>query len=219
MKRFFLILLLLAIPALGQGSAPSSAPKPSPQTSAAAKAAVSTAPDEGTINGRLYTSDYFGFRLTLPEEFLASEDPADGEEDASHRSFVLLSAYGSGEQRGNVMVVLADQAALAGVADASAYLTKVAVELMRRKGFERQNVVRRVAVGGHSFAVADFSRGDTAQMVYVTMLRGYALNFILMGRTRADVEQMAGSLASLQFTPAPRPVPVVPPSPTPSPSH
>jgi len=216
-KRLFLALLLLANSAYGQSSSPSAPPpKPAfPPAPSAAKPAASVAPDEGTINGRLYTSDYFGFRYTLPEDFVADEDPADGEEDASHRSFVLLSAYGSGERRGSVMVILADQAVPTGTAEASAYLTKVAIEVMKRKGFLRQDPVRRVTLGGRSFAAADFARGENAQSVYVTMQRGYALNFVLMGRTRAEVEKMAASLASLQFTPAvkPRTAPASPPSP------
>lgn len=207
MKRLLLALFLLTLPGLGQSAAPAAPPKPPAPP-------VLVSPDEGTLNGQRYTSDYFGFRLTLPGDFQADEDPAGGEEDASHRSFVLLTAFGSGERRGSVMVIMADQAAPAGATDASAYLTKVATPFLQRKGFVRHDLIRRLSLSGHSFAAADFSKDESAQTVLVTMLRGYALNFILMGKTRADVEQMAASLASLQFTPAekPQPAPASPPA-------
>jgi hypothetical protein len=208
-KRLLLpILLLLALTAFGQSSASpssSSAAKPRRPEKPGQVAPNVIEPDDGTINDRLYSSDYFRFRFTVPEGFVADEYPAGDQEDASHRSFVLLVIYGEGERRGSVLSILADQAAPTGATTASAYLTKVTTTLMKQEGFTWQPPVRSLTLGGRSFAAADFTQDETAQTVLVTMLRGYAVSFVLMGPARADVERLAAALNTLEFVAAEKP--------------
>ena len=205
MKRLLVFLLLCALSVFGQSSAPSTSKPAAPKAAPKSAQPAAVEPDDGTLNGQVYASEYFGFRYTVPEGFAVVEDPSEGEEDASKRSFVLLSAFGDKRQRGSAVTILADQSAPTGAADAYAYLTKVTLPVMKGKGFNPENAVRRVTLAGHSFAVVDFLRGDGAQSVYVTLLRGYALSFVLMAPTRADLEQLAASLSALQFPPAPKP--------------
>ena len=82
-------------------------------------------------------------------------------------------------------------------------MTKVTTDLLKRQGFAPQGQVRQFLLDGHGFARADFTRASDAQTVLVTMLRGYALSFVLMGPTRGDVDRMVASLDSLKFTARP----------------
>jgi hypothetical protein len=220
--KFLLSLLLFAV-AAGAQTAPPASRKPATPTGAGSSAPANpatslVAPDEGTLEGRLYTSDYFGFRYSVPEEFEVSDDPAEGEEDASHRSFVLLAAHGAGERQGDVLLVLADQAAASGATQPDTYLAKVTTDLLKRQGFAPQGAVRPLTLAGRGFARADFTREAAAQTVLVTMLRGYAVNFVLMAPSREAVDRMLASLDTLKFTPR-RSVPK-PPAGAPSvPSH
>ena len=204
MKLILALLLVCALAAFGQQPAPAAPAAPKPPA---------VEPDDGTIEGRLYTSQYFGFRYRVPEGFAVIEDPAEGEEDASHRSFVLLSAYGDGQRRGSAIAIIADQLGQAGAADASTYLAKVTLPVMKRKGFAAENAVRRLTLAGHSFAALDFTRGEAAQTVVVTVLRGYALNFVVMAPTRTAAEQLAASLTSIEFPVAAKPRPAPAPAP------
>jgi hypothetical protein len=219
--KFLSVFLLLAMAAGAQTAppAPSKPAAPARQAPSGTKSAIPVAPDEGTINGRIYTSDYFGFNYTLPDDYEVESDPTNGEEDASHRSFVLLAAQGSGQQQGNVLVIMVDQAAAAGVTEAATYLTKVSTELLKRQGFTPQNPVRQLTLAERKFARADFTRANTAQTVLVTMLRGYAVNFVLMGPSREDVDRLIASLDSLRFAASTRAVTKPPAASPAAPTH
>ena len=66
---------------------------------------------------------------------------------------------------------------------------------------------------GRSLAAGEFTRGEAAQTIAVTVVRGYALNFVLMAPTRTAAEQMASSLGSIEFPAAAKPRPAPAPAP------
>jgi len=204
-------LLLLAPASLAQ-SAPSkpASPNASPRSAPAAPPAI--APDEGTFNGQLYTSDYFGFRYTIPEGLEVQEDFLQGQQDAERRSFVLLAAYGTSAhpayQQG--VVISADRNAYPAVKTAADYVAKTAREHFEPGSFEQIGAARAVTLGGHEFSRIDYRKGKIYQSLLATMWRGYVLCFHLVAPSAQAMDALAESLQSLWFPP-PKPKPPVPP--------
>jgi hypothetical protein len=159
------------------------------------------APDEGSVDEHTYTSDYFGFRYTFPEGMGVNEDFMEGKQDASGRSYVLLAATLREEASNRTVMIMADQAAAAGATDAASYLGKVASDVLKKQGFQQQGQVQSATIAGRAFARVDFSRPKIAETVLVTMLRGYAVNFVLMAPSREEVEELIGTLDTLEFPP------------------
>jgi hypothetical protein len=204
---------LLSVAAFAQSTprkSPNSTGRRPAATRPAAPATEAVRPDDGSVNENTYISDYFGFRYTFPEGFGVDEDFLQGKEDQSKRSFLLLAAIDRQEASNQTIVILADNAAAAGATESTDYLDKVAGQLLKRQGFQTEGASRTLSIGGHPFARADFQKQKMAQTVLVTMLRGYAVNFMLAAPSREEVEELVASLQTLQFpsvktegTPAP----------------
>lgn len=209
--KYFLI-LLLSVAAFAQSTprkSPNSTGRP-PAATRPATPAPTVDPDDGSVNENTYVSDYFGFRYTFPEGFGVDEDFLQGKEDQSKRSFLLMAAVDRQEASNQTIVILADNAVAAGATEATTYLDKVAGPLLKRQGSQPEGASRTLSIGGHSFARADFQKQKMAQTVLLTMLRGYAVNFVLTAPSREEVEELVASLQTLQFpsvktegTPAP----------------
>jgi hypothetical protein len=198
--KYFLI-LLLSVAAFAQSTPHKSAnsTRRPAATRSTPPAAVTVDPDDGSVNENTYTSDYFGFRYTFPEGFGVDEDFMQGKEDQSKRSFLLLAAMDREEASNRTIVILADNAAAVEATDATAYLDKVAGQLLKRQGFQPEGANRTLTIGGHPFARADFQKQKMAETVLVTMLRGYAVNFVLAAPSREEVEELVASLQTLEF--------------------
>jgi hypothetical protein len=196
-----LAFVLLSLAAFAQSTHPKSAsPKSPPSQSGSRSDTTAVLPDDGSVNENTYTSDYFGFRFTFPEGMGVDQDFTEGREDESHRSFLLLAATAHEEASNKTIVVMADSASAAGAADASSYLNNVAAVILKRQGFEPLGTARNVTYGGHAFARADFTRQSVNEAVLVTMLRGYAVNFLLIASSPQELNQLAASLETLEFT-------------------
>lgn len=195
-----LVSVLLSLAAFGQ------TPRKSPQStgrrpavSRPRAAAPAVSPDEGSVDEHTYTSDYFGFRYIFPEGMGVDEDFTEGRQDLSRRSFLLLEATLREETGNSTVMIMADEATAAGATDPGSYLTKVTAELLKKQGFQQEGTTRSVTISGHSFARADFRKSNLAEIVLTTMLRGYAVNFVLMAPSREEVEELAGTLDTLEF--------------------
>jgi hypothetical protein len=162
-------------------------------------AAPAVSPDEGSVDEHTYTSDYFGFRYIFPEGMGVDEDFMEGREDQSRRSFLLLAATLREETGNSTVMIMADEATASGATDPGAYQARVTAELLKKQGFQQEGTARSVTISGHSFARADFRRPNMAEIVLTTMLRGYAVNFVLMAPSREEVEELAGTLDTLEF--------------------
>jgi len=201
------------LPAAGFAqSAPAKPPFPPASLKASPRSAPAIAPDEGTINGQLYTSDYFGFRYTIPEGIEVQENFLQGQQDIERRSFVLLAAYGPSAdpayQQG--VVISADRNAYPAVKTAADYVAKTAREHFEPGGFEEIGAAHAVTLGGHEFSRIDYRKGAIYQSLLATMWRGYVLSFNLVAPSAQAMDALAESLQSLWFPP-PKPKPPAPP--------
>ena len=213
----FLPILLLATALFAQKPAPT--PKAAPGTAPKAPPPSSTAvqPDDGRLKGNVYRSDYFHFTYTIPAELDVMGDFLGAEEDAEHRSFVLLAAYSEADAEGakSGAVIMADRVRdyvplspehakekRAGDSifyDGKAYLDAVILPLATRQGYELLNGPREYTIGGQKFYRADYRKNDVRQSFVFTVLRGYAVGFNLVGPGPADIERLFESLQTLKF--------------------
>lgn len=162
-------------------------------------------PDEGTVIGNRYTSKYFGFTYTFPEQLKIMEDLMQGEEDASQQAFVLLAAYGATEdgKTKQGIVVMADrrQENPAGANWAPKYFDILAQAL------QAHDAQRVGAVQEYSFAEKKFYRGDFHrtgpdegyQTILLTLRRGYVLGFQFVAPSEKDIDRLITSLNTLKF--------------------
>ena len=196
--RRAVFLLLLAPVTLAQ-----SAPAKPPSPKASPRPAPAVAPDEGTIHGQLYTSDYFGFRYTIPEGLEVQEDFLPSQQDAARRSFVLLAAYGRSANPAyrQGVVISADRNVYPAVKTAADYVAKTAREHFQPGGFEEIGAARAVTLGGHEFSRIDYRKGEIYQSLLATMWRGYVLSFDLVAPRLEEMETLAQSLQTLRFPP------------------
>ncbi|MFB3917163.1 MAG: hypothetical protein ACE14M_10565 [Terriglobales bacterium] len=178
------------------------AQKPAPRT---------VEPDDGMLTGSVYRSDYFHFTYTIPADLQVLPDFLAPEEDAEHRSFVLLAAYAK-PQNENAnenaarpgLVIMADRARdYAPLPDGKAYLDKVTLPLVTRQGYELLHGAREHIIAGEKFYRADFSKNGVHQSFVVTVLRRYAVGFNLVGASAAEIERLFESLQSLKFSAPP----------------
>ncbi len=203
----FVVFLLLSAVALAQTSSSKPArPAPHAAPRAAPTAPQSPAPDDGSINGQLYSSKYFSFSYTLPSHLEVNDNFMNGQEDASHQTFVLLAAYGpaaEGDRREGV-VLMADRIASPDKSWASAYFQTIS-RVLAGQGAQPAGVMREYSFGGQQFFRRDFVRSgpDAAfQSLLVTRRRGYVLGFSFVGTSEAATSKLVESLSSLHFEPA-----------------
>jgi len=202
-------ILLLAAVSFAQMAPTKPAASALPKSAPAASPAL--APDEGTIDGQLYTSKYFGFRYTLPDGLLAEEDFLNGQQDEERRSFILLAAYGPSSHPAyrQGLVIAADRNVYPAVKNAADYIAKTAHEHFQSGGFEELNPAHRITLGGHEFSRIDYRKGEIFQSLLATEWRGYLLTFDLVAPGAQDLDKLAESLQSLRF-PSPKPRPAAP---------
>ncbi len=199
----FVVFLLLSAAALAQTSSSKPA-RPAPQ--AAPAAPQSPAPDDGFINGQLYTSKYFSFSYTLPAHLEVDDNFVNGQQDASRQTFVLLAAYGpapEGNRREGV-VLMADRATSPGTAWADVYFQTVSRVLVAQ-GAQPVGAMREYSFGGQQFFRRDFARSgsDPAfQSLLVTRRRGCVLAFNFVATAEAAANKLVESLNSIHFEPA-----------------
>jgi hypothetical protein len=59
----------------------------------------------------------------------------------------------------------------------------------------------KITFGGHKFVRTDFVRGgDSYQVLFVTLIRGYQLGFEFWGKSESEINELAASMKDLQFT-------------------
>ena len=195
-------------PAVTQTSAAQNFPgqSQSPATQKPKRAQPQTAlPDEGTVTGNRYTSEYFGFTYTFPEQFEVMEDLMQGEEDATKQAFVLLAVY-SGAEEGKTrqgVVVMADrlQENSAGGNWAPKYFDTLAQPLQAH-GAQRIGTVREYRFGEKKFYRGDFHRtgpDEGYQTILITLRQGYVLGFQFVAASEKEIDRLLTTLATLNF--------------------
>jgi hypothetical protein len=166
-------------------------------------------PDDGSLNGSEYTSDYFGFSYDLPEGLAAQDDFMQGRTDSSKQAFVLLAAFGPAQGGRKGVVIMADKA-FGEAKDAAAYLAKVTHDYAQGGDFEVLQDAREYMFGGRKFYRADYKKDATYQTAVFTVDKGYALGFNFAAPSSEDMELLVDSLRTLKFaqqkTAQPRPV-------------
>lgn len=210
--RLLCILALLISLAVAQTPAPAPAPAPTPapksapakrppgssaqRPSSSAKSAAPD-PDEGSVDGNVYTSDFFHFQYTLPEDFSVDEDFLSDLQDESNSTFVLLAAQGplSGEDRRDMVVIMADHEATT----AEAYVQKVTRDYAQKQQFEVLKPSYPVTVAGKPFYRADFRKEGTYQTAVFTVLKGYAVGFSIAAPSEETMNGLLESLNSVKF--------------------
>ncbi len=203
--KFLVACLLLSVIALAQ-TAPKATPpatKSAPQSgqTKGAPGKVTPAPDDGSINGDTYTSDYFGFRYTFPAGMETNEEFMQEHQDAEHRAFVLLALQRPDAQPGyqDMLVIMADRNTSPAMKTAAEYLQQTASTHFQTHGFEVLHAVQAVTIAGRPFARVDYHKGDVNQTVLATMWRGYALVFNIAAPTTEAVDKLVASLDTLKF--------------------
>jgi hypothetical protein len=221
--RLFAVVLLVAASAVvhttAAGQTNSSAqknPAPSAENGQRTTAQPSTqkpvpakppmvSPDEGSVKGNRYTSDYFAFSYSFPERFEVMEDLMQGEQDITKQAFVLLAAYGAAEQdtAKQGIVILADrfQASPPNSNWASGYFDTLAQPLQAH-GSERVGTVREYSFAGRKFFREDFHRtGPDAgyHTILLTQCRGYVVGFQFVAPTEMEIDQLIMTLNTLKF--------------------
>ncbi len=201
--RAIVIALILSTLALAQ------APKAAPRKSAPAAAALAE-PDEGSVSDDTYTNRFFALQYTFPDNLDVQDQSAfmEGQLDQSGRTVVLLAAYGdTPEQKGREGVVIVADALspqYGPIADGADYLRKVTGPLMEKQGYEFTTHAAPLALAGARFFRSDFHRdGESYQSQFVTLRRGYALVFSLVGPTPDSITRLFTSLGTLKLAPPP----------------
>jgi len=200
-------------PASSSSSKSPASPKTSASSTLPKRAALPPGIDEGVVQDHQYSSDYFGFRFKFPEHLNVNDDFLAGAQDESGRSFLLFAASGGAVVRAwedtagraaaaQTLTIFADQLAALGATDARAYVVQVTQPLFARQGFTAQGPIRSFALAGHTFVRSDFTKQGTAEMVLVTVLRGYAISFLVMAPSRTEVDQIAESFKTMEFSKA-----------------
>jgi hypothetical protein len=210
--KFASILLLVLSPfLLAQPLYPPQKTAP-PKTSTPPAGTTQVAPDEGAVNGNAYTSDYFHFTYTIPDDLAVEEDFMQGHEDVSKRSFVLLAAYGPSEKEGfRRGVVVAADALDTPATTESQYLRKLTGEQFESKGFEISHPQREYTIAGHGFSRADYRKTDVYQSVVVAIWRGYAVVFNLVAPSAEEIDGLFASVEGVKLvTTAPAKAPKPP---------
>jgi hypothetical protein len=195
--------LLLSLTALAQSS-PNAAPSAHPPNHKPPANRAAVAPDEGTLNGNTYTSDYFGFSYTYPEDAEFNENFMEEHQDAERRAFVLFAVQRPDAQPGylDMLVIMADRNASPAVTTAAEYLRRSASTHFERQGFEVLRPAYAVTIAGRPFVRADYHKTDVYQTVLATLWRGYAIVFNVAGPTSDSVDKLVATLNSLRFTPS-----------------
>jgi hypothetical protein len=161
-------------------------------------------PDEGSVTGNTYRSRYFRFWYTFPEGLDVDENFMQGEEDESKQAFVLLAAYGGASADGRKGVVIsADRNIDPNTRTATDYLVKMMRENYQPNGFEVVSGPRELSLASRPFCRIDYRKEGIYQSAVATLARGYVLTFTLAAPTQAEVEQLFGTLNTLDFTVAP----------------
>ncbi len=224
----FAAFLLLSAVALAQSSSSKPArpaPHPAPAPKSAPAEPQSPAPDDGSINGQLYTSEYFSFAYTLPAHLEVNDDFMAGQEDATGQTFVLLAAYGPAPEAGRRegVVLMADRIDVSSSRDGDAWAAAYLQELSRvlvAQGGEPVGAIREYSFGGQKFFRADFKRNGPDpgfQSLLVTLRRGYVLGFDFVAASESQADKLVESLNSIRFAPlAAPPSPRRAPAPTPN---
>jgi len=198
--RVSLIFVLCASLSFAQAPAPKasrpSAPALAPQSA--------VEPDEGSLDGNTYTSDFFRFSYNFPSGFEVDDDFLQGREDESRSTFVLLAAYGPFNESNQrpVVVLMADKNATT----LEGYLAKLTREVAQKQGFEVLRTPYPVMIGGRKFLRADFRKQQVLQSALFTLEGQYLLGFNLAAPSASEMEKLNLSLNSVTFTAtAPRP--------------
>jgi hypothetical protein len=188
-------------PAAGAPPVPKSAPAKRPPASSAQPPASAKRgapdPDEGSVDGNVYTSDFFRFQYTLPEDFSVDEDFLADLQDQSNSTFVLLAAQGplSGEDRRDMVVIMADHEATT----AEAYVQKVTRDYAQKQQFEVLKPAYPFTIAGKPFFRADFRKEGTYQTAVFTVLKGYAVGFSIAAPSEDTMNALLESLNSVKF--------------------
>jgi hypothetical protein len=182
-----------------------------PKASTPPARTTQVAPDEGTVNGNTYTSDYFHFAYTIPDDLAVEEDFMQGQEDVSKRSFVLLAAYGPSEKEGfRRGVVVAADALDTPATTASEYLRNLTAAQFESKGFEASHPPREYTIAGHRFSRADYRKNDIYQSAVVAVWRGYAVVFNLVAPSAEEIDGLFASVEGVKLVTT---APATPPKP------
>lgn len=217
MKILF-VLLLCPIGVLAQTppkpAAPPSKSAPPSSTSKPGGLKPAIAPDDGTVNGNTYASDYFGFRYTFPDDMETNEEFMQEHQDAEHRAYVLLVVQRPDTTPGylDMLVIMADRNASPAVKSAGEYLQQTASTHFQAQGFEVLHPVHAVTIAGRPFARVDYRKADVYQTVLATMWRGYALVFNIAAPSSEAVDKLVASLDTLKFPVPQRPAAAKPAS-------
>jgi hypothetical protein len=197
----FALVISLAI-AQTHAPAPKSAPAKRPAgssqpSSPPSRKSPAPDPDEGSVDGNVYTSDFFRFQYTLPEGFNVDEDFLADLQDESNSTFVLMAAQGplSGEDRRDMVVIMADREATT----AEAYVQKVTRDYAQKQQFEVVKPAYPVTVAGKPFYRADFRKEGTYQTAVFTVLKGYAVGFSIAAPSEETMNPLVESLNSVKF--------------------
>lgn len=208
--RPLLIALLIMCPILSaaKGGVPQ-APKAAPRKSAPAARPVAD-PDEGSVSDDTYTNRFFALQYTFPDNLDVQDQSSfmEGQLDQSGRTFVLLAAWGdTPDNKGREGVILVADALspqYGPIADGADYLHKVTGPLMQKQGYEFTSLAAPLDLAGARFFRADFHKdGEVYQSQFVTLRRGYALIFSLVGPMPDSIVRLTTSLQSLKLAPAP----------------
>jgi hypothetical protein len=205
-----LFLTLLAFAPLAPAQPPQNTAPPKISTPPA-RTTQAVAPDEGTLNGNTYTSDYFHFAYTIPGDLAVEEDFMQGREDISKRSFVLLAAYGPSEKEGfRRGVVVAADALDTPTTTTAEYLQNLTRAQFESKEFEVSHPPREYTIAGLRFSRADYRKNDVYQSAVVAVCRGYALVFNLVAPGEEEID---GLFASVEGVKVVTTSPATPPKP------
>jgi hypothetical protein len=200
---FCVLSLFVAEPALAQNAPPSSSSKPAPRAEAGARPTL--LPDDGSLVGGTYHSDYFEFTYKVPAHLAMDREFMAGEQDLGKRMYVLLAAFGAASAtRREGVVLTADRMAApsSGAAGGPGGYLETVTRALEKQGAKRTGDVRKARFGGQQFWRADFvHNGENMgfQSVLVCARQGFTLAFDFVSPEEARTDELVESLQSLHF--------------------
>jgi hypothetical protein len=159
-------------------------------------------PEKGVVSEGVYTNPYFGFSFTFPHDLMAktTEFQRSLGKPHSRSTFVLLTA--AAPTNTPMITLMADKASnYGGLTDGAAYLSRFTAS-MKAGGWSVLHAITVKTVRGKKFFRSDYYRNGAFESSMCTIYKGFALDFIVVGRNQKDIDRLVDSLDTLRFSDA-----------------
>lgn len=197
-------------------------------------------PDDGSVADGVYSNRFFGFSVNYPKDWVVHGDatntrlkeigkeratssgalPAAAAEVMLKNTYQLLTAfqYPMGAPHVEVnpafMVVAENVSHAPGIVNGRDYLLHVRPVMIKTGVVPIQDEPTELVLSGRKFFRQDsrmqINGMSIQQAIVITVIKGYALAFILSGKDQQSIDEMAAAAGTLKFAPSPSAAPAKP---------